>query len=165
VAGVSDLSRRHRRSIRLRGSDYRSAGAYYVTLVAQGGAGPFGRLTGDCVELNDAGRMVQAAWDGLADHYAGVEQDASILMPGHLHGIIVLTGAGSDAPGPARSLADLVQRSRTLTTKRYIDGVRDAGRAPFEGRLWQRNYYEHIIRDETSLMAIRQYIADNPINP
>jgi REP element-mobilizing transposase RayT len=60
------------------------------------------------------------------------------------------------------SLPDVVHRFKTLTTKRYADGVKQCGWTPFAGRLWQRNYYEHIIRDEESLDRIRQYIADNP---
>jgi REP element-mobilizing transposase RayT len=57
----------------------------------------------------------------------------------------------------------VVHRFKTLTTKRYTDGVKQAGWPAFRGRLWQRNYYEHIIRDEQSLNRIREYIANNPL--
>jgi len=60
------------------------------------------------------------------------------------------------------SLPDVLHRFKTLTTKKYTDGVKQSGWTPFSGRLWQRNYYEHIIRDEESLNRIRQYILDNP---
>ena len=60
------------------------------------------------------------------------------------------------------SLADVVHRFKTLTTRRYIDGVKTGGWLPFRGKVWQRNYYEHIIRDERALNRIRQYIVDNP---
>jgi REP element-mobilizing transposase RayT len=61
------------------------------------------------------------------------------------------------------SLPDIVHRFKTMTTKRYADGVKQAGWAPFPGRLWQRNYYEHIIRNDESMHRLRQYIADNPV--
>jgi putative transposase len=63
---------------------------------------------------------------------------------------------------PTLSLPDVVHRFKTLTTKRYADGVKQLGWPPFRGRLWQRNYYEHVVRDEESLNRIRQYILDNP---
>jgi REP element-mobilizing transposase RayT len=61
------------------------------------------------------------------------------------------------------SLGDVVHRFKTMTTKRYADGVKQLGWPPFRGRLWQRNYYEHIIRNEESLNRIREYIAANPL--
>jgi REP element-mobilizing transposase RayT len=61
------------------------------------------------------------------------------------------------------SLGDVVHRFKTMTTKRYADGVKQSGWATFQGRLWQRNYYEHIIRDEPALDRIRRYIDENPL--
>ena len=61
------------------------------------------------------------------------------------------------------SVGDVVHRFKTLTTRRYVDGVKTHGWAPFPGRLWQRNYYEHIIRTETALDRIRRYILENPL--
>jgi len=61
------------------------------------------------------------------------------------------------------SVPDVVHRFKTMTTKRYADGVKQWGWPPFAGRLWQRNYYEHIIRDEVALNRIRTYIANNPL--
>ncbi len=61
------------------------------------------------------------------------------------------------------SLPDVVHRFKTMTTKRYVDGVKTAGWTPFPSRLWQRNYYEHIIRDDESLNRIREYIVNNPM--
>ncbi|OYT72620.1 MAG: hypothetical protein CFK48_02500 [Armatimonadetes bacterium CP1_7O] len=64
---------------------------------------------------------------------------------------------------PTMSLGDIVHRFKTMTTKRYADGVKQLGWPPFRGRLWQRNYYEHIIRNEESLQRIREYILTNPL--
>lgn len=68
------------------------------------------------------------------------------------------------AGAPSLSLSDVMGRFKTLTTKRYIDGVRQFGWPPFHGRLWQRNYYEHVIRNEASLERIRDYILNNPLH-
>jgi REP element-mobilizing transposase RayT len=137
------------------------------------------RLLGDVkdheIRLNEAGRKVQETWDALPTHYAGVETDAF----NHLHGIIVLVGLASRGRSaidvddrresgqprgvaPTLSLSDMVHRFKTMTTKRYADGVRQRGWPPFRSRLWQRNYYEHVIRDNVELERIRKYILDNP---
>ena len=172
--------RRHRRSIRLKGFDYSRAGAYFVTICAQGRICLFGEVVSGVMRANDAGRMVEAVWDDVPVFYAGVDIDAFAVMPNHIHGVIVLVGAaprgrpgiGADgrpdsgqAQGPAPtglSLGEVVRRFKTMTTKRYADGVENLGWPAFAGRLWQRNYYEHVIRDDESFNRIRRYIVDNP---
>lgn len=170
----------HRRSIRLKGYDYTQPGAYFVTICTQNRACLFGEIVEGKMLLNDAGRILQTVWDEISVHYAGVAIDAFVVMPNHIHGIVVLVGAApcgrppsgrvsslGQAQGPAPTIAvslpDVVHRFKTMTTKRYADGVKRSGWLPFPGQLWQRNYYEHIIRDEESLNRIRQYIADNPV--
>ena len=175
---------KHRRSIRLQNYDYKRSGAYFVTMVTQNRACLFGDVVNGRLQLNDAGQMIQAIWDQLPQHYPSVETDAFVIMPNHVHGIIALVGMGACAdiqsggqpqgvaptndPRPKHdavhvlSLADIVHRFKTLTTKRYVDGVKQFDWSRFESRLWQRNYYEHVIRNEESLHRIRQYIGDNP---
>jgi putative transposase len=204
-----DISRPNRRSIRLRGYDYARAGAYFVTICVQNRECLFGDVVDGQMVLNDAGRMVQTVWDELPEYYPGVETDAFQIMPNHIHGIIVLVGAGPRAcpidvesacpidvesacpidvesresgqpqgveigqpqgveigqpqgVAPTLSLPDVVHRFKTMTTKRYADGVKETGWSPFPGRLWQRNYYEHIIRNEDELDRIQEYIVVNP---
>ena len=143
----------HRRSIRLKGYDYACAGAYFVTVCAQHRECLFGEVASGEMQLNDAGRMVAAVWDDLSRMYAGVATDAFIVMPNHIHGIIVLHG-DNDRMVPSRlSLPDVVHRFKSLTTTRYREGVTTVGWTPFPGRLWQRNYYEHIIRNEIALVV------------
>ena len=173
---------KHRRSIRLREYDYHQAGAYFVTIVAQDRRCLFGDVAAAKMQLNAAGQMVQAVWDELSTHYRSVETDLFVVMPNHIHGVIVLVGAGpcacpesggqpqGVAPTNARSanhdvalsLPDVLHRFKTLTTQRYVVGVKEHGWVRFNSRLWQRNYFEHVIRDEDSLNRIRQYINDNP---
>jgi REP element-mobilizing transposase RayT len=124
--------------------------------------------------LNEAGKMVKTVWEELPRHYPDADVDGFVVMPNHLHGIIVLAtvGAGPCAcpdnerpweAAPAMSFVDFVHRFKSLTTARYRHGVAEQNWQPFPGRLWQRNYYERIIRDEAELNCIRQYIIDNPM--
>jgi len=90
----------HRRSIRLRDYDYAPAGAYFMTVCAQGRETLFGEVGEGEMFLNDGERMVQAAWQTLPDHYPGLEIDCHVVMPNHFHGIIRIVGAGPRAcPG------------------------------------------------------------------
>lgn len=154
MSGNSD--RAHRFSLRLKGYDYTREGAYFVTVCSHGRTCLFGEVSEGHMELGAAGRMVQEVWDALPEHYPAVGVDAFVIMPNHVHGVILLDGVST------LSLGDVIHRFKTLTTKRYSDGVSKAGWPAFSGRLWQRNYYEHIIRDEASLSRIRKYIAENP---
>ncbi|MDR1424448.1 MAG: hypothetical protein LBI92_07585 [Azoarcus sp.] len=159
----------HRRSIRLKGYDYARAGAYFITACTQGRACLFGDIAGEEMRLNDAGCIVVAAWNDLPAHYAGIVLDEFVVMPNHIHGIVTIVantvGAGlKPAPtpcesAPARSprLSEIVRAFKTFSARR-INASRGAAGTP----VWQRNYYEHIIRDDESLNCIRQYIIDNP---
>lgn len=190
-----DPERHHRRSIRLRGYDYTQAGAYFVTVVTQDRACLFGEALDGEMRLNDAGRMVAAEWDALCTRSINIDLDAFVVMPNHIHGVIVVTGTtgkiGTDGSKTATvgaplvgaqsttraqttgaqtgattrvapTLGKIVGAFKSLTTVAYTRGVTTQGWSPFPGRLWQRNYFEHIVRNEESLHRIRQYIADNP---
>ena len=182
-----DPKAHHRRSIRWVGYDYAAAGAYFVTLCVQDRRCLFGEIGNDVMALNAAGAMVQATWNELSGHCRNVDIDTFVVMPNHVHAIIRLVGAGlcacphDDTNGkgqPQRvaptnagrtddiahptTLADVVRRFKSLTTRRYADGVSQQGWVPFGGRLWQRNYWEHVVRGEESLSRIRRYILDNP---
>ena len=167
-----DPTGHQRRSIRLAGYDYRQAGAYFVTICSQHRECVFGEVVQGQMILNGPGQMVELAWHQLPQCYPGVEVDAFAIMPNHVHGIVVLVGAGPGAcpehtgrpqgVAPTMSLPDVVHRFKSLTTTRYRTGVLQDGWQPFPGRLWQRNYYEHVIRNDRELARVRQYIVDNP---
>jgi putative transposase len=166
-----------RRSIRLLGYDYTQAGAYFVTICTQGRECLFGEIVDREMRLNDAGRMVHSVWEELPRRYTGMDIDAFVAMPNHIHGIIILrdhhvvgatprgcpTSGQAQGPAPTMSLPDVVHRFKSLTTARYPQGVAEKGWPPFCRRLWQRNYYEHVIRGEDELDRIRRYIEDNPL--
>jgi len=183
-----DPDKHHRRSIRMRGYDYTQAGAYFITICTQDRECLFGTIVDGCMHMNDAGRMVQSVWNEIPDHHPGVDVDAFVVMPNHVHGIIILTGEpvaarpeyavgatvdrgvaptgtnepGETAAGKRMSLPNVVHRFKSLTTARYRHGVYELRWPPFPGRLWQRNYYERIVRNEEALSRIRHYILDNP---
>jgi REP element-mobilizing transposase RayT len=150
-----------RRDTRLPGWDYRSPGAYAVTLVTQHREWFFGEVNDGRVHLNDAGQMVETVWREMDRVYPRVRLDAFVVMPNHLHAILWLS---ADGPAGNPPLGDVVQRFKTFTTVRYSAGVRDEGWAPYDRTMWQRNYYDHIIRDEDDLAWCRRYIAANPAN-
>ena len=167
----------HRRSLRLQGYDYTRAGAYFITICIQHRECLFGEMINDQMHLNQPGRMILSIWDELPQHYAGVDIDAFVIMPNHIHGIIVLIDSNArpqevlqptkkgqpQRVAPTMSLSDVVHRFKSLATTRYRQGVISKDWQPFPGKLWQRNYYERVIRSEKELHQIREYIAANPI--
>ena len=180
---VFDPAIHHRRSIRVKGYDYGQPGLYFITICTQGRVCLLGQIRNGQVLLNEDGEMVQKTWLELRTHLASIETDEMVVMPNHLHGIIVLLRpiAGdrralelgppqtigkegrAQRPAPTISLGDVVHRFKSLTTARYRNGVVPRQWPAFPGRLWQRNYYEHIIRDGHELDSVRRYIHDNPV--
>jgi REP element-mobilizing transposase RayT len=144
-----------RRPLRLSGYDYAQAGAYFVTICAYERRCLFGRITDAHALLNPVGEIVVREWVASADMRRDVELDAFVIMPNHLHGILLL--GRSEAAATARPLGAVVRGLKAATTR----AVAAAGHF-LSHPLWQRNYYEHIIRNEESLETIRAYIADNP---
>jgi REP element-mobilizing transposase RayT len=161
----------YRKSIRLKDYDYSQTGGYFVTICTKNRQCVFGEIIEGQMVLNDAGWMVQRVWDEIPGNYPGIETDVFIVMPDHIHGIIIIVGAGPCACpvegqprgiAPTMSLPDIVNRFKTMTTKRYTDGVKQCGWRSYPGRLWQRNYFDRVIRNEKELDQIREYIFDNP---
>jgi REP element-mobilizing transposase RayT len=113
--------------------------------------------------------MVATVWSQL-DRFYPVELDAFVVMPNHLHGILLLgEAAGADrdrspVPPPALSLSTVIQRFKTFTSHSYGRGVEREGWPRYPGRLWQQRFHDHVIRNERALAAIREYIANNPLH-
>jgi putative transposase len=154
----------HRRSIRLADYDYTMQGVYFVTICTQDRQCWFGTIEDGHMQVNEYGRIVAECWEWLPQQYPYVHLDAWVVMPNHLHGIIVLgngiQGGSRTAPtGPAKykSLGRLIGAFKTIST-RQVNLLCNTSTTP----LWQRNYYEHIIRNENSLRRIRHYIINNP---
>jgi putative transposase len=212
-----DPERHCRRSIRLRGYDYSQSGLYFLTVCARQREPVLGEVIDGTMWLNEAGVVMQDAWEALPDRFRTIALDAFVVMPNHVHGIVVLgatviaergtgpVGALLAAPGVShrhgrggneysgiRGIAtanecmaseDVASSDPTVGARGHggdtrppslavvmrafkslsgIAGNRAVGRvgAPF----WQRNYYEHVIRNDASLSRIRRYIEANPAN-
>ena len=175
----SDVDRHHRRSIRLKGYDYAQPGAYFVTVCTHQRAHTFGVVVDGEMRLNECGEIVRKEWFRSATIRREMELFPAefVVMPNHIHGIVWIVdtddpgghhhtvtpdhvGAHGRAPLPQRrphSLGSFIAAFKSATTKR-INALRRTPGAP----VWQRNYYEHIIRTEQALDAIRRYIVNNP---
>ena len=178
----------HRRFIRLQGYDYSQAGAYYVTIVVQGRDCLFGEVVNGEMYINAYGEIVQKWWDEIPIHFPNVELGAFVIMPNHVHGIIFITterrgevlsprdnpndnnldenvdgtnqqgGDASQPPLRKRTLGQIVAYFKYQSTKEMNRIETEKAITKF----WQRNYYEHIIRDEKDLQNKTDYIEANP---
>ena len=169
-----DPDRHHRRSIRLKGYDYTQPGAYFVTLCTHDRAHWFGEVVDGEMRLNDA-----QCWRDIPAHFPHVKLDAFVIMPNHVHGILWIVdndvGAKNFSPlplppspphqptsppspphGTSKTIGSVVRGFKIGVTKWFRQNTTVY-------TVWQRNYYEHIIRNEESLDRIRQYIANNPL--
>ena len=158
----------NRRSIRLRGYDYARTGGYFVTVCIHERQHLLGRVVEGAVELNDLGRIVEEEWRRSAQVRQGVTLDVFVIMPNHLHGIVILdeiqratVAHSSRAFGKpiSGSLSTIIGQFKASATSR-VNAIRGSQGA----RLWQRNFFETIIRNERALREIREYIAQNPAN-
>jgi len=158
-----------RRSIRLKDYDYGKAGAYFVTICTQGQKNLFGEVLNGEMLLNEIGRVMKKWWEEIDSKFKNVGLDEFVIMPNHFHGIVIIVGAdlrvcpdkmGEHTGSP---LHRIVQWFKTMTTNEYIRNVYNQRWKPFSKRVWQRNYYEHIIRNEEKLNKIRYYIQTNPL--
>jgi putative transposase len=164
----------HRRSIRLQGYDYSEAGAYFVTIVTLGRVGLFGEVVNGEMRLNRYGEIIQKWWDDILQHFPNVELGAFVIMPNHVHGIIMIgdnrrgtvpvpqgsgtTQMGGETPPLQKpTLGQIVAYFKYKSTKE----INALNNGPVM-KLWQRNYYEHIIRNQNDLEQTWLYIESNP---
>jgi len=150
----------HRRSIRLRNYDYSQPGAYFVTLSTYQRTFLFGEIKEQRMLLNQYGKTVQFCWADIPNHYSSVLLDSFVVMPNHVHGIIIITVGAGLKPAPTRKypLSEIIRAFKTFLA-RQINKIRATLGVP----VWQRNYYERIIRNEKELASIREYIENNVI--
>jgi putative transposase len=156
-----------RQPLRLPAYDYSQAGAYFVTTCAHGRRPLFGRVSDGVMTCNEFGRLAAGSWADLPSHCRGVQLDAFIVMPNHVHGIIWLGEAPRAGlePAPTESDDDSVALSEVIRGFKTFSGRRiNALRGVCGQPVWQRNYYERVIRKETELRAVREYILNNPGN-
>jgi putative transposase len=181
------LKRPHRRSIRLKGYDYTQPGAYFVTVCTHRREFLFGDVVNGEVVMNGFGAVVDYQWRQIPRFSPNTMLDEFVVMPNHFHGIVIIVGdetnvgakhpclnsgkadgidtGGCFAPTTERphgtapgSLSAVIQNFISVTTRKINRMRRTPGR-----KLWQRNYHEHIIRNDAELNRIREYIRNNPL--
>ena len=173
-----DSNLHHRRTMRLPGYDYAQEGAYFITICTHQRACLFGEVTDGEMALNEIGKIAQDEWLRSATVRAEVVLDAFCVMPNHLHGVVMIrrdvsaavVGATGRSPlqsernrvphacGPGRrSLGALIAGFKAAATRRINEARSTPGQA-----IWQRGYYDRIIRDDDELAGITEYVLGNP---
>ena len=154
---------RSRRSIRLPDYDYSQTGHYFVTVNAFMRCAPFGQIDEHGIQLNSLGQMIDQAITYTPIRTPGVVIDTHIVMPDHIHAIMTINGPEEPDHESLSSIPQAVQRLKSYTENQY---ARNDAFGPFRGRignrLWQRSYFEHVVRNEHQLQTIREYIRCNP---
>jgi putative transposase len=166
----------HRRSIRLKDYDYAQAGAYFVTVVTRGRECLFGEIMNGEMVLNEYGKIVKKWWDDLSTHFSGIETGAFVVMPNHVHGVIIIVHNGRGAvpaplivpndeeqggetpPLPKPTLGQIVAYFKYKSTKE----MNILNTHQVITKFWQRNFYERILRNEREMDAVWNYIEGNP---
>ena len=171
-----DPEKHHRRSTRLKGYDYSQPGVYYITICTHERRKLFGDIIDGEMRLNELGKVAEWVWEALPQYFPSIDIDQFVIMPNHLHGILVLSGAFTNVhmpyPGtsrdgtsmqalpmpmssPAPMLGQIIRKFKALTSY-YLHA---AGAAEFA---WQERYHEHVVRNDSDLKRIREYIVNNP---
>jgi len=168
------MNEQNRKRNRLHNYDYSQTGYYFVTICTQNRQCLFGKIVEDDMILNEAGKIIDYWWNEIKNKFPNSELDEHVIMPNHLHGIIAIVGPPSNIRRRGKSikqgeplyspLQEMIQWFKTMATNQYIRKVILGALPPFEKRIWQRSFYDHIIRNEKSLDAIRVYIQSNPLN-
>ena len=177
----------HRRSIRLNGFDYSNNGYYFVTVCVQNKFKLFWKnkinnkradtsvrpyIGSDQIHrpyINNIGWMIEYWFGEISNHFKNVELDEYIIMPDHIHFVLIINNVGVDrCVDPImenkKTLGNIIQWFKTITTNEYIKNVKQNNWPRFDKRLWQRNFYERIIRNEKEYLRIKEYIRLNPVN-
>lgn len=179
----------NRQSLRLRGYDYSKEGLYFITICCQDRIHRFGKIVNGVMILNDAGKQTEICWMAIPEHFTNVVLHDFVIMPNHIHGIVEITapsvwtnyhlpdydeknifqngaknvsgyGAKDFSPlprGTSKTVGSIVRGFKIGVTKWFIENHNTKN-------IWQRNYYEHIIRDENAYRNISDYIINNPLN-
>jgi len=155
--GKNRLSIFHsRKRLRLSGYDYAQPGAYFLTMCVQRRECLLGRVSHGEMHLTEYGKIAIDCWNTLPHHYPHVDLDAFAIMPNHVHGILFIRAGLKPAP-TNKPITEIIRAFKTFSARK-INQLRNTPGSS----VWQRNFYEHVIRDDLSLQRIREYIETNP---
>ncbi|MBQ8605329.1 MAG: transposase [Clostridia bacterium] len=151
-----------RKNVRLQDYDYSSGGAYFITLCTQNKKCLFeieNNIVGNDLRVVPylQNRIIHKWIKQTENKFDNIKIDKYVIMPNHLHLIVVITERHA-----GRSLPSIMQFFKTMTTNEYISNVKNGNLPPFDKKLWQKTYYDHIIRDQNDYLQIWQYIDTNP---
>lgn len=179
-----DPTRHHRQSIRAKGFDYSEAGGYFVTICTHKRKSLFGEIIEDKMVLNNCGEIIEIIWKELPLHFPNLQLDGYVIMPNHIHRIIMIEKSSTYSLG-VMNHAPTEESTPSHVGAQFIAPKGAINRAPTLGEIirtfkayssrrirqeisssfgWQRNYYDHVIRNDEDLTRIRQYIIDNPLS-
>jgi putative transposase len=165
-------------SARLQTYDYTQAGCYFITLCVHRHQCIFGEVQGEVVHLNEIGKIAARCWEEIPKHFPNAELDAFVVMPNHLHGIIVIKDHGRDVQlnVSTRNISSSVSTEKTYASISPRKGSLSViirtfkaavttfcQRKGYQNFRWQSRFYEHIIRDDKDMDNVRNYIIDNPL--
>ena len=165
----------HRKSIRLKGYDYSKEGFYFITICTQNRECLFGEIIEGKMILNNAGLMIEKIYKELPNYFGNANLNEYIIMPNHFHCIIEIVGVESisthdiqlsnrvDMESTPTTIPNILQTFKRYTTLEYIKMVKSNKLPNFNRRIWQRNYYENIIRNDQIHEKIIEYIKNNPL--
>lgn len=182
-----DPKKHSRQSIRLKGYDYSKAGSYFITVCCENRENRFGKIENNEMILNEYGKIAFREWKKLGDRFIHFELDVFQIMPNHIHGIIgikqyidteltsdnfdidhLVIGQPEKFPLEVdfkiikKTVGDIVGAYKSLVSNKCLEIAKQNNEVM--GKLWQRNLFEHIIRDEKSYQNISDYIINNPSN-
>ena len=150
-----------RKPTRLKRYDYSKAGYYFVTICTYGRIEWFGKIIDNAMVLNDNGYFCKRYWGDLSNHYDNVICDEYVIMPNHIHGILIIDNNKREGrrPSPTYSylLSDIIRGFKTFSANSINKTILASNKFK-----WQRSFHDHIIRNDKSLNNIREYIINNP---
>src|SRR6185295_7946363 len=161
-----DDAERRRRSLRLPGFNYGQIGVYFITLCVQHRKYLFGDVVNDTMRVNEFGKIVADEWRRMPTMRPNVVLDEFVVMPNHFHALLAIEGSrrgvlntpSGQSRSPSQTIGAVLRGFKAATTKKINEY-----RGQFGEALWQRNYYEHVVRNDDELRRIREYIVNNPM--
>jgi putative transposase len=154
-----DPNKHNRRSIRLKDYDYSQAGAYFITPCIKNRRHFFGEIQEEKMILNDFGLIAHELWSFMPERYDNIELGEFIIMPNHTHHILIINSDDN-----VKTLGDIVGAYKSLVVHHCLEFIKENDMDIRIGKIWQRNYWEHIIRNQKAFDNITNYIINNPKN-
>ena len=160
-----------RRPNRLKNYNYSSTGYYYVTICSNNRQNIFGKCKNvvgeglasshNKIQLSDLGQIIDKQWRDIPKQFGNIEIDNYVIMPNHIHGILIVNNQKREDARPSPTVSDVICSFKSKCTVEYIRLIK-RNDLNISGKIWQRSFFDHVIRNDRSLKNIREYIKNNP---